>query len=300
MLLDEARCRRIIAQAFPDLAVGTLQYFSAGWDYELWRVNGELLFRFPLRPECAEPLRVEARLLGDLAGRLSVPVPRPEYVSSGCDEFPMPFFAYRRLPGMPLEQAHLGEEGLARVGAQLGRFLTELHSFPVDRASALGVPCFTADGWRDKERAFRMRCDREVSPLLSDIEREAVAQFWDGYLEDDAMFAFTPALIHNDLGSEHLLIDRQSGRLTGVIDFGDARGGDPALDFAAVPPALREAAMASYIGPKDDRLLVRTEVYRQIDPFHHVLYGLHVEETGHVETGLRGIREQIVWGKKHK
>ena len=35
-------------------------------------------------------------------------------------------------------------------------------------------------------------------------------------------------LIHGDLGAEHVFVD--AGRITGVIDWGDAAIGDPGLD----------------------------------------------------------------------
>ncbi|MFC6847283.1 phosphotransferase [Streptomyces caelestis] len=51
------------------------------------------------------------------------------------------------------------------------------------------------------------------------------------------------ALVHGDLGPGHLLA--QDGALTGVIDFGDAHIGDPAVDLAwalnGTSPAFAEA-----------------------------------------------------------
>ncbi|MBI4571647.1 MAG: hypothetical protein HY723_06815 [Chloroflexi bacterium] len=73
MMLDEARCRLAIAEGFPQLDLRSVRYFAGGWDYELWEVNGELLFRFPLREECAGPLEREARLLAAIAGALPLP-----------------------------------------------------------------------------------------------------------------------------------------------------------------------------------------------------------------------------------
>ena len=293
-MLDRDRCRRIIAQAFPELAVRTLDYFAAGWDYALWQANGEWLFRFPLRVECAEPLRTEARLLRELAGRVSLPVPGPEYVSDGCEEFPPPFFGYCKLPGVPLSDLTLSDTGLAEIALQLGRFLTELHHFPPARAIELGVPSFTTESWRQEYREFRARCSREVSPLLALAERRAVERFWDGYLNDDAMFAFTPVLIHADLGVEHVLVDETTAGVTGVIDFADARVGDPALDFVGLDGPLRGAVLANYERPLDATLLDRAERYRQIGPFHEVLYGIEIGEPTNVQAGLDGIRRRVL------
>ena len=40
-----------------------------------------------------------------------------------------------------------------------------------------------------------------------------------------------PRFVHNDFCPDHILVDPESGRLTGVIDWSDAALGDPALDF---------------------------------------------------------------------
>jgi hypothetical protein len=57
-------------------------------------------------------------------------------------------------------------------------------------------------------------------------------------LEDDAK---SRVVVHNDLWGEHILIDPQSGRVTGVIDWADACIGDPARDYAGLLGWLGES-----------------------------------------------------------
>lgn len=291
-MLDEARCRLAIAESFPQLDLRSVRYFASGWDYELWEVNGELLFRFPQREQCAGPLEREARLLAAIAGALPLPVPRPELVSEGGASFPLPFFAYRKLAGEPLEDARLDAPSMEAIGRQLGGFLSALHRFPADRARELGMQSYDAEGWRQEYRDFRARCDREFRPLLAPDEQRAVDAFWGRYLDDERYFRWVPALVHRDLGLEHILVDER-GAATGVIDFGDACVGDPAIDFAGLG-RLRPAAVAAYELPLDETLLERVHIYRQIGPFHEVVYGLEIGAREHVEAGLAGIRERIV------
>ena len=293
-MLDAERCRRILSEGFPGLEVRTVSYFAQGWDYELWEVNDDLLFRFPLRPEAAEPLRKEARLLGELAATLSVPVPQPEYVSDGCAAFPLPFFGYRKLNGLPLDQATLSGQQRETLARQLAWFLSELHRFPPTRAAELGVPVYSADGWREHYHDFREEVRRQVLPMLSDEERAAVEAFWRRFLDDERHFRFRPVLIHADLGLEHILIDPERTQVTGVIDFADARVGDPALDFTGFDVALREKVLAHYELPVDETLLFRAHWYWQVGPFYEVIYGLQIRKQEHVEAGLEGIRQRIV------
>ena len=300
-MLDSQRCGRILSQSFPELDVRAVGFFAQGWDYELWEVNSDFLFRFPKRQECAEPLRNEARLLAELAETVSVPVPRPEYVSDGCETFALPFFGYRKLPGEPLDKVDLSHDQREEIARQLGRFLTELHTFPPERAAGLGVPSYSPDAWREWYREFRQKCEREVSPLLSSDERAKVGDFWQRFLDNDRHFLFDPVLIHGDLGLEHVLVDPEAATITGVIDFGDAMVGDPGLDFMVFDSALQQAALASYDLPVDDTFLARIAFYWKVGPFPEVLYGFEIDDRQYVESGLEGVRRRILGrGKKHK
>ena len=294
MLLDEERCRRALAEAVPAVDISSVRHFGAGWDYELWEINGELLARFPLREECAAPLRSEGRLLAALADELSVAVPRPEYVSNGCSSFLLPFFAYRTLPGVPLAEATLDDQARTAVARQLGRFLTELHSFPVERAAGLGVPVYTPESWRQRYVALHERVRADVYPLLDDDESKRIEAFWQDFLGRVEYVTFRPALIHHDLSGEHVLLDAERGSITGVIDFGDACVGDPAFDFAGFEGPFRDTMLSSYKLPLDETFEERPDVYRRISPFHAVLFGLDVAgDAGWVQRGIEAIRDGL-------
>lgn len=291
-MLNEEQFRGVVAACAPELKLTSARRFGEGWDFELWEANGELLFRFPKRAEGVEALVIEAKLLRELAPALDTPIPELVHVSDGVDAFPMPFFSYRYLPGEPLKKAPAGGE----VAAETGAFLSELHRFPAQRATELGVRTFTAESWHDEYAEFRERTDNEVTCLLSPDEQRKVAAFWDGFLDDDRNFRFRPALIHADLGFEHLLVDGDRNHLLGVIDFGDARVGDPALDFVVFNGTFGDAVVAAYDGEIDETFVQRASAYLQIGPFHEVLYGQETDQPKFVESGLEGIRARIVRG----
>jgi aminoglycoside 2''-phosphotransferase len=54
------------------------------------------------------------------------------------------------------------------------------------------------------------------------------------YLTGGARWAYRPAVLHGDFGPDHVMHDEETGRITGVIDFGDLAIGDPARDFIYV------------------------------------------------------------------
>ncbi|KAF3391698.1 hypothetical protein F1880_007407 [Penicillium rolfsii] len=45
---------------------------------------------------------------------------------------------------------------------------------------------------------------------------------------------YSSTLVHNDIKGEHILVDPQSGRMTGILDWADAGVGNPAVDIAGL------------------------------------------------------------------
>ena len=91
--------------------------------------------------------------------------------------------------------------------------------------------------------------------------------------------------MHCDVGPSHLLV--RDGRLVGVIDWGDARVGDPAIDYAwllNVPFPDWEV---------DAELRRRARIYHRLGPWHEVEYGVRTEQPERVRTGLAGVRSRL-------
>ena len=178
-----------------------------GYDFKVVVVDDRWVFRFPRRDGVVPALEAELELLPLLARRLPVAVPVFEVVSREP-----PFVAYPLIDGEPL-----ADEDPAGVRA----FLEALHS--IDPA---GLPVERPD-WVAMYREQCAEFERRVLPLLPE-DRHADAR--DLFGEVETLTGFRPSLVHADLGPAHLLV--RDGRLAGVIDWGDARIGDPAIDYA--------------------------------------------------------------------
>ena len=220
------------------------------------------MFRFPRRSGVEQALELEIALLPTLAAALPVRVPSFECVSRD----PL-FVGYPVICGEPLV-----DDDADGVRA----FLDSLHALDPS-----GLPVHRVD-WVG---AYRRQCaefERLVLPLVDRDERLQAQQL---FAEVETLVGFEPALLHADLGPDHLLVRR--GRLAGVIDWGDARVGDPALDYAwllnvpfpdwDVDPALRR----------------RARFYHRLGPWYEAHYGLFTNQPVHVERGLAGIRNRL-------
>ena len=284
------RHRAAILENFPQLTIESLDYLAEGWDSLACLVNNRFIFRFPKRPGVAETLALETRLLPELAPTLPLPIPNFTYISKPASQhFPYLFVGYEALPG--LTQPDWPEEvwQAAWWKVALGDFLTALHAFPVERAAQLGVQFmnFTwthgpAGNLREALENFYSEVHERIYPLLSDERQDAVADFFEDFLDDDRHFEFEPVLLHADLLENHVLVDPAAKKVTGIIDFGDVCLGDPAYDV--IPEVL-----PYYRGKVDSTFGERQLFYKKLDPFNALLFGLEHSDPALVEYGLHSL-----------
>ncbi|MGH2390426.1 MAG: phosphotransferase family protein, partial [Chloroflexota bacterium] len=258
--MDISEASTAITTAFPALSINTISPFGVGWANITWLVNGEFVFRFPKNARVAEATLREIRVLPALRSTLPTTVPDFRYAAPhGADVYPFAFAGYTLVPGIPLKEAPRGLDLTTPAGA-MGAFLSALHRYPVSLATALGVPGGTAEDWRTEYADWHEETRRLGAPYLTVNEQAVVDAIMERFLQDDRHFAFTPVLLHRDLGEEHVLIDPRTCLLSGVIDFEDMSIGDPAFDFIGLT-ALGPGVAAAYQGPVDGGFGERMRFY---------------------------------------
>ena len=233
-----------------------------GYDFEVAIVDDDWVFRFPRRAAVAAALEVEVQLLPEIAPALPVAVPAFEHVSRE----PV-FVAYRVIRGTPL---------VDEDGDGVRAFVEALHALD---------PALLPVEQPDWVQAYGEQCaefERLVLPLLGKEERVRSAQLFE---EVHTLVGFEPALLHADLGPDHLLV--RESRLVGVIDWGDARVGDPALDYAW----LLNGPFADW--DVDAEVRRRALFYHRLGPWYEAHYGLFTDQPAHTEAGLAGIRARL-------
>ena len=292
---DAEAVRRAVAGAFPDLPVASCAFLAEGWDSSAWEINDALVFRFPKRAEVAGWLEKEIGLLPALAPALPAPVPRFTHVArSGAPTDPaLPFAGYPALRGDFLSaRPELLAAGSPLLG-QLGAFLGALHAFSVEQAVAAGVPAGSWAEWVTSWRrwwsylnvAGALHFEPDVCRLVRDTG--------DDFLKELTASAGQVTLVHHDLALEHILVTPDGAHLAGVIDWGDAAIGDPALDFAAFAgqctPAALDELLAAYGRATDDMFLRRAAWYARLAPYHTLYFGLKTDDQALVAQGLAAV-----------
>ncbi len=248
-----------------------------GWDSVSTIVEDRWLDRVPKYPDAAARLTHETRLMPRLAPLLPLEVPVPILL----EEEPLRV-RHLLVAGKPAaEQALTADDG-----RRMGEFLRALHDMPVNIYVESGVPDRVAA--RSELLSTLDRLLHRVLPLtpaeLHDPGRELLRRI---------ALATPTTLIHGDLGAHHLLV--RDDRLAGVIDWSDARVGDPAVDLGwalfATPEPFAEAAATAY-GVSDDELSRALDWHRLV-PWYDVLWGQAAGGPEFVGSGLAGIAARL-------
>lgn len=248
---------------------GDVRLDESGWDFVVLHVTAEdgtaWILRRPRRTDMLGRIRTEAVVLDTVRGALPVAVPEwrcrdPELV------------AYPRLPGVPAAvedpatlQYRWRFDAMARKVrylAPLGRCLATLHAVPMGAAVAAGLPVERPADARSAIAVKLARAEHEVGVP------DAWRSLWWRWLADDESWATEVALRHGDVHPGHTLVSPDGG-LTGLLDWTNASGGDPSLDFVDLTYAggrrVLDTLLACYVkyggsvGPATRRhILART------------------------------------------
>jgi len=216
--------RRLVDSQFPEWSDLQLERIAAsGTVNVLYRLGDELVVRLPRVFEdgktwAGDGLTRDREWLPRLAPLLPIRIPRLVAEGKPEDEYPAGWGVYDWLPGELPEVERLADpESLAR---QLASFVLALRSVELGPGpeSARGS---SLERWDPPVRAALPQLAEEIdaAAALAAWEQALAAPGWHG----------APVWVHGDLMPANLLLDGPT--LTGVLDWGGAGLGDPAIDL---------------------------------------------------------------------
>jgi aminoglycoside 2''-phosphotransferase len=294
MLQSQARYLDSIRQAYPELAITSVESHEGGQNNDVLVIDGEWVFRFPRYPEALARLQVETAILRAIEPYVALEIPVPAYVglagrvAAAAPEGAVAFTGYRRIPGEPLWRetfAAIAEEGmLAALAAQLGGFLRALHAVPL---AALGAEAPRADTYETCADIYR-RMRQKLFPHMRPAARRWAAAHFERFLGHAANFEYEPVLKHGDFGPSNILFDRQAGRVQGILDFGNSCLGDPAYDFAGLLSGYGEAFVrrCALVYPAVEDFLPRVHFYQGTFALLEALFGVEHGDDDAYRAGM--------------
>lgn len=225
----------------PSLPLDHVSLIQEGMVNDVVIVDERLVFRFPKSERAAAELAREGRVLDAVRDRIGIPVPSFTALPGGG-------VRYAFIPGEPLTQnlfRALAPADRRRLLDQLGTTLTTLHGFTAAELANAGIdwPSLSVRTRADW-LTFYDQLETTLFPYLYRYQRQWVRDHFAPVRDGSLNLDVAPALIHGDLAPYHLLVDRASGTLAGLIDFGVAGLGDPAVDVACLLYSLGAEVIA--------------------------------------------------------
>lgn len=284
--VDEALVRRLLARQLPGLADRPLTTVEPwGTDNAIWRLGDDLVVRLPRIHWAAGQAEHEAVWMPRLAAHLPVAVPEPVAVGEPADGYPYRWAVHRWIPGEAAAPDRLGDAV----------------AFALDLAGVIrrlqGVSTEGAPPARNRARPLQEYDDstrRAIEGASHLIDAAAAVAVWEQALAAPPHDG-PPVWVQGDLEGNCLVRD---GRLCGIVDWGSACAGDPAVDVQVVwSPLFTEASRRAFIEALDvdDATLARSRgaAVNQACaalPYYLHTYPLIVERSWHklASLGING------------
>ncbi|MBS7700332.1 MULTISPECIES: macrolide 2'-phosphotransferase [unclassified Chelatococcus] len=201
------------------------------------------VLRIPRRADAMERAASEAAVLTLLRDHLPVAVPEWKIFTEDLIAYPI----LPGLPGLTFDPGtyevtwHFDKDAKLYLDT-LSAALVALHAIPPSAAIDAGM---VANGIA--EVRVKLRNDLERVRTEFEVPKDKRVS-WQDWLNDDSYWPPRATVIHGDLYAGHVMVE-PDGRVTGIIDWTEARLGDPALDLIghikshgmAALPAMVEA-----------------------------------------------------------
>ncbi len=277
----------VVAETFPGRSLTAYRELTEGFYNAAYQIELDDGRRCVLKVAPPDTLRVlryerdimaaEAAALRLAAAHTAMPVPEVYALDTSRRVLPSPYMLMAFLPGQPLHRLRpaLGPEAQATIDQTLGRSMAQLHAIggaafgPLAHPSPPGLP------WRQVFLGLLgdVLADGGEAGVALPLAHGAIlarAEAWAGAL--DALRE--PRLVHWDLWDGNVLVEPESGRVSGIIDFERALWADPLMEFQFREFAAGDAFAAGY--GRD--LLSSPEAHRRRTLYNLYLYLIMVIE----------------------
>lgn len=258
-VLSKDKVLSLVRQEVPNVKAVTA-VDETGGEARTYMIDDHLILKTQrppqLRPRTS--LRKEVAFLKQLENVEGVKVPR--FIAYGHPEPLLEYTLMTRMPGVAVRYAKLEGDSRRETLKDLGRMLRRIHSIPQESLRQSGL--FFGDQSPVDVRWRMGNLFDEVAELIRQEGKD-----WNFHLTPEEVGrrlmrilpdVKTIVALHSNPGPEHTFVDPNSGKLTGVIDFGDAYFSHPVNDLRRYrSPVDRQAVLDGYLenGPVDEEFM---------------------------------------------
>jgi aminoglycoside phosphotransferase (APT) family kinase protein len=284
--VDEKLVRHLLATQVPQLADGPLAKVEPwGTDNAIWRLGDELVVRLPRIHWAAAQPELEAEWMPRLAPYLPVVIPEPVALGEPDDCYPYRWSVHRWIHGDGAAIDRMDDP--IAFASDLAEVVRALQAVPTDGAPPASN---RARPLADYDTATRWAIESWAGHL---IDAEAATAVWEEALAappHDGPSVWVQGDLEGNCVVSH-------GRLSGIVDWGSACAGDPAVDVQVIwSPLFSDASREVFLDALevDDATVARSRgaAINQTCmalPYYLKTYPLIVERSWH-KLAMLGVR----------
>lgn len=222
--------------------VDTYTHITTWRDYDVYIID-QMVFRFPKTERPHLNIHKEKQLLDIIRPYVTLSI--PDYTIVDDNFIVYPLLAWTPLPNDPNAYTDT-------MIIQLVEFLKQLHWIPQNLVHDL-------DPWPQHSepdtvfvQQMKQTLEKRLSGHISKPTLHAIYSYLDALFFDST--PTNPVVVHTDLQGKNMLYDPETKRITGILDFTDARIGNAAVDFCHffdLSPDLLRKLIEQYRGFRD-------------------------------------------------
>ncbi|MHB8063813.1 MAG: aminoglycoside phosphotransferase family protein [Ruminiclostridium sp.] len=237
MIGREAKYVDYIKNRYPQLVISKIEYnLKDGKHNGIVIINDRRVFKFAKYDWSVGFLDNEVSFINSIKRYITISLPRIEVLEKGIA-------AYNYIKGGPLFRNTLllmDNKDQELIAEQIGTFLKQLHSISIEGESNKDISicqvCLSREDWLLQYDEIQ----KKIFQYCDSYTKEYIDQIFKPLLENESFLEFQPTLIHGDLMPYHFLLNKESNRINGIIDFGLSGIGDPAYDVGIILDNLGE------------------------------------------------------------
>jgi aminoglycoside 2''-phosphotransferase len=301
--VEPAFAEKCVRENFPEFPIKFFKTLSRGMGNCAFLANGEYVFRFPKHEKANRPLATEINLLPKLAPKITLAIPRFEYVGKQIGNG-LGLVGYKLIGGEKLAKETTEDApGIPNpaIARQIANFFNELHGFSLAEARNCGVDEENLREFfirqREDARNFVYPVIEERLPKKAGEITEKTELAFENYLDDPENFDYKPRLIHNDLEAEHILADPEKKIVTGIIDFGGAKLNDPDYDlwrpYFHFGRGFIEEMLKSYPHENPPRLFQKMGFFWTAQLVHRALRPILLKDDKKISWAIENLEKKV-------
>ncbi|MDT3429124.1 aminoglycoside 2''-phosphotransferase [Paenibacillus forsythiae] len=257
---------------YPEIEMKDIQAnLTDGLHNDVIIINDSVVFRFAKHDFSKGLLNNEYKVLQIVKQFVGMPVPNLDILDDGISK-------YSYIKGNPIYRNRIlkrSEDLQEQLAQQLGVFLSQLHSIPMDIIKENNISAFPGNGTRDSYKDLYSRIETNLFPRMKSYVIDCIQNIFSPIFDNKNFLDYRPALIHGDLAPYHII--EESNRVIGIIDFGVSGYGDPAHDISVVLDTLGEGFIKKigryYDNDNIESFIDRSRFYANVSSLRWALAG---------------------------